>query len=322
MELLYSKLPDSEKRVLPNKKVVAVEQDDSSVTVTCADGSEFKGDILIGCDGVNSAVRRLAFSSSENGPKDSISSSRAEYRGLFGSSPRPDGLSPCNVTETHDSGIVFMILCTDERAFWLVTNLKDKNTPNQKYSDEDIQELANRYKDHSVAEGKKVTFGDLWETRNTVVGRPGMYDYHEGVAERWHDRRVVIVGDAAHGMTPNLGQGGNNSIEDVTSVVNKLHALVKEKPDPTTADFDSAFAAFQKEREKKVRKVVALTGSYTRWGSWRNWFGWFMQYWAWPLAGDRFIADWLLSPMIKESIKLDFVEEKNLPAGKVAWKYA
>ena len=180
MGVLYSKLPDRESRVLPNKKVIGVQQDDSSVTVTCADGSVFKGDVLVGCDGVHSAVRRFAFKT-----RESEACSGAEYRGLFGSSPRPDGIPPCNITETHDSGIVFMILCTQDTAFWLITHLKEKGAPrNQKYSDEDIQALVDKYMDHSVAPGAKVTFGDLWRTRNSVG--PGMYDYQEDLAKRWY----------------------------------------------------------------------------------------------------------------------------------------
>jgi 2-polyprenyl-6-methoxyphenol hydroxylase-like FAD-dependent oxidoreductase len=122
-------------------------------------------------------------------------------------------------------------------------------------------------------------------------------------------------------MTPNLGQGGNHAIESVASLINQLHALLEEKPNPTAAELETAFARFQKEREGRVRTIAGLTASYTRWASWRTWPGWFIQFWLWPLVGDRFIVNRLLSPMIKESIKLDFVEEKHLPAGKVPWKY-
>lgn len=122
-------------------------------------------------------------------------------------------------------------------------------------------------------------------------------------------------------MTPNLGQGGNNSIESVASLINQLNALVKEKPNPTAGELEEAFGRFQKERERQVKLIAGLSGSYTRWTSWRSWFGWFMQFWMWPLVGDRFIVNQLLSPMIKDSIKLDFLEEKHLPAGKVPWKY-
>lgn len=318
MEVLYSRLPNREQHVIPNKKVTSVEQNGSSVTVTCSDGSVFTGDVVVGCDGVHSAVQRLAFPTHRSKLRP-----KTKYRGIFGSSPRPDGLAPCNITETHDSGIVFMILCSQDTAFWLITHRKDKGAPDgQKYSQEDIQALVNRYENHSVAPGKKVTFGDLWRTRNADPG-PGMYDYHEGIAERWYNGRVVLVGDAAHKMTPNLGQGGNNSIESVASLINQLNALAKENLHPTAAELEAAFGRYQKEREGQVKLVAGLTGSYTRWTSWRNWFGWFAQYWMWPLMGDRFIVNWLLSPLIiKESIKLDFVEENHLPKGKVPWKYS
>jgi 2-polyprenyl-6-methoxyphenol hydroxylase-like FAD-dependent oxidoreductase len=195
MQILYSKLPDRERYVLPNKKVTVVKQDDSSVTVTCADGSVYEGDVLVGCDGVHSAVRRLAFEPTTGKPDPPFGS---EYRGLFGSSPLPKGLPPCNITETHDSGILFTLLCSHDTAFWLVTELKDKNAPaSQKYSEEDIQALVDKYKDHSVASGAAVTFGDIWQTRNLSPG-PNMYDYNEGVAEQWYNGRVVTVGDSAH----------------------------------------------------------------------------------------------------------------------------
>jgi 2-polyprenyl-6-methoxyphenol hydroxylase-like FAD-dependent oxidoreductase len=192
MEVFYSKLPNRERYVVPNKKVSDIEQDDTSVMVTCADGSVFKGDVLIGCDGVHSIVRRLVFEQ----PDQQQTRLGSEYRGLFGSCPRPEGIAPCNITETHNRDVVFMILCTDDTAFWLVTNRKDK-FDSQRYTSEDVQALVQKFRDHSVAPGGKVTFGHLWEARNKVPG-PGMYDYNEGIAEQWCKGRVVIVGDAAH----------------------------------------------------------------------------------------------------------------------------
>lgn len=40
--------------------------------------------------------------------------------------------------------------------------------------------------------------------------------------DTWHSRRVVLIGDAAHGMTPNLGQGGAQAIEDAYVLAQEL----------------------------------------------------------------------------------------------------
>ncbi len=40
--------------------------------------------------------------------------------------------------------------------------------------------------------------------------------------DRWYDERVILLGDAAHAMTPNLGQGANSAMVDGLVLVNLL----------------------------------------------------------------------------------------------------
>ena len=215
MQVLYDALPDRESRVLTGKKVVGVEQDDSCATVSCADGSVFKGDMVVGCDGVRSAVRRFGLEGAEsekkNQKKRTRSPFKAEYQGLFGYGPRLDGVPPCDLTEVHDKDVSFMVLSTHDVSFWLVTHLKENRDTGSsssaeggekkhKYSAEDAQALADRYADHPVAWGGKVTFGDLWRTRSPA--NSGLYDLMEGVADRWYHGRVVTIGDSAHEVRP------------------------------------------------------------------------------------------------------------------------
>ncbi len=42
---------------------------------------------------------------------------------------------------------------------------------------------------------------------------------------RWWQRRVVLLGDAAHAMMPNLGQGGTQAIEDAIVLADCLSKL-------------------------------------------------------------------------------------------------
>jgi salicylate hydroxylase len=65
---------------------------------------------------------------------------------------------------------------------------------------------------------------------------------------RWHRDRVVILGDAAHGMLPHHGQGANTSIEDA-------FALAALLADTGSGDLGSAFSRFQDLRRARTRKI-------------------------------------------------------------------
>lgn len=69
---------------------------------------------------------------------------------------------------------------------------------------------------------------------------------------RWHDRagRTLCIGDAAHAMSPHLGQGINLAMVDAW----RLAACVREAPDPA-----AAFAAFERRQRRHVRYYAAVT---------------------------------------------------------------
>ncbi|HEX2190869.1 MAG TPA: FAD-dependent monooxygenase [Longimicrobiaceae bacterium] len=75
--------------------------------------------------------------------------------------------------------------------------------------------------------------------------RTDMYDLPR--LRSWHRGRVVLLGDAAHATTPNLGQGGAQAMEDAWVLAEQLAS----RPDP-----EAAFAAYQRIREPKARMVV------------------------------------------------------------------
>lgn len=65
---------------------------------------------------------------------------------------------------------------------------------------------------------------------------------------RWYRNRVVILGDAAHGMLPHHGQGANTSIEDAFALAGLI-------ADAAGKDLESAFARYQELRRARTRKV-------------------------------------------------------------------
>jgi len=64
---------------------------------------------------------------------------------------------------------------------------------------------------------------------------------------RWHDGRLVLLGDAAHAMAPNLGQGANSALVDAAVLLDELrrHATSSE-----------ALVAYQARRRPAVRRVA------------------------------------------------------------------
>ncbi len=84
---------------------------------------------------------------------------------------------------------------------------------------------------------------------------------HDDLADlehsRWHRGRVVLVGDAAHAATPNLGQGAAMALEDAAVLVELLSAKRR---------LDETLAGFERRREPRVRFVRVQSSRLGRLG--------------------------------------------------------
>ena len=71
--------------------------------------------------------------------------------------------------------------------------------------------------------------------------------------------RCVLLGDAAHAMTPNLGQGGNQAMEDAAT----LAALLAGAADAGAADeagIDAALAEYDRLRRPRTQRIAHRAG--------------------------------------------------------------
>src|SRR5262249_53378516 len=73
--------------------------------------------------------------------------------------------------------------------------------------------------------------------------------YDVATLPRWHDGRVVLVGDAAHAVGPSSGQGAALALEDAMDLAKRL----RDDVDPARA-----FEGFERDRRARVERIVAV----------------------------------------------------------------
>jgi len=86
----------------------------------------------------------------------------------------------------------------------------------------------------------------------TVQSQLARASYRDAVMDRWYRGRLVLAGDAAHSMSPQLGQGVNMALLDALALRDVLRA---------EDDVDVALARYQAQRKAHV-------GMYQFWSRW------------------------------------------------------
>ena len=77
---------------------------------------------------------------------------------------------------------------------------------------------------------------------------------------KWYQDQVCLIGDAAHGTTPNMGQGACQAIEDAYVLSSCLEKF----------EGRDAFANFQRMRMPKVSQVVKRSWTLGKVSHWQN----------------------------------------------------
>lgn len=73
--------------------------------------------------------------------------------------------------------------------------------------------------------------------------------------ERWSDGCMVLLGDAAHAMAPNLGQGANSALVDAAVLLDELRRAPA---------LGSALTAYERRRRPAVERVATAAGRLGR----------------------------------------------------------
>ncbi|KAI1126484.1 FAD-dependent monooxygenase [Nemania abortiva] len=202
-------------------RVTSIEETDNHVVVTTSDGFSVTADIVVGADGVRSAVRKHIDSTLSGGSILSADNyMKVGFSTVYGMSAPTEGIAPGERFAVYrEQETVIGFTGQDGIVFWFVFEALKDSVPLSrapKYNEAEAEALCKTVAGVQVT--PRLKFGDLFENRVTAV----KIAIEEGIAQEWHTDRAVIVGDAACKTTPAGGQGANQAIESCAVLVNKL----------------------------------------------------------------------------------------------------
>ncbi|RDH27530.1 hypothetical protein BDQ94DRAFT_184486 [Aspergillus welwitschiae] len=269
LEILYEGLADHKSRVMVNRKVAKVEHLPGKVVVYCEDQSVYEGDVVVGADGVRSTVRRQMWNYMESrGMKQDAQEERnlmtSEYNCVFGISTATPGLTPGHAHRTFaEHYSILTIVGKEGRIFWFFFTKMDRV-----YSASQIPRLSQTEIDDHIAPylHKPITSEvPLSEVNKRSIVRT-FVSLEEAFYKHWCVDRYVCIGDSAHKMTPNMGQGGNSAIESAASLANSLAVLARDSAHVKidVQDIHRCLQAWQKPRQERVDKIWLSAHELTR----------------------------------------------------------
>ncbi|KAI1387729.1 uncharacterized protein F4822DRAFT_407438 [Hypoxylon trugodes] len=322
LEILYDTLPDKS-RIRTGCQVADVEHVADGVKVTLSNGEVEAGDIVFGCDGTYSNVRSMMWEYANKMTPGLITTKEktsylTEWKAVVGVAPAmPGGLGDRDMVSVSDKGRTFISFSQpDYIYFFFIFQLDEpfrfpkRANPN----DPTAEELAETVLDHPVSES--MVFGELWKKRL----RGDLIYLEDGIMEHWHAGRIVLVGDAVHKTTPNMGFGGNCGIEDVAVLCNNLNRLLLscKGRKPSTVELGQAFEAYKTQRMPAVKKVAELCRLVTKVQVWQSPWYKFVDTWVFPLQADKAISN-QVSEIIRAGAKLDYVDDSGCFSGSMPW---
>lgn len=227
-----------------SKKVVGFTQNGNVITLQFADGSSHITQCLIVADGINSPIR-----------KQLIPHSLPRYAGYVCWRAVIDstGFDWNETTETFGPKGRFGITpLADNLLYWYAcTNISKNNQRYAAYTIDDLRKHFTGYH-HPIKE-------ILDRTENTALIYGPIIDL--APIDKFAFGNIVLLGDAAHATTPNLGQGACQAIEDAVVLADEM---------AKTTVYQNAFINFEQRRLERTRYVTLQSRRVGEVAQWQN----------------------------------------------------
>ncbi|WP_116199416.1 FAD-dependent oxidoreductase [Amycolatopsis circi] len=221
------------------KRLTDAQQTADGVTATFADGTKAHGDLLIGADGLRSAVRGILDPSAPS----------PRYVPLLNTGGFARGLDlddePGVMHMVFGRKAFFAYVLAPDGVIWWFANVPHASEP----TESDLAAMRGpgwRKRLLDLARPDRTPATALIEASENIYEPWATYDFP--TVPVWHRGRIGLIGDAAHATSPAAGQGASMAIEDAVT----LARCLRDVPDPA-----AALTTFEALRRERVEAVVA-----------------------------------------------------------------
>jgi 2-polyprenyl-6-methoxyphenol hydroxylase-like FAD-dependent oxidoreductase len=178
--------------------IQAIQQQEEGVEVIFSDESKGKYDLVIGADGLYSQTRKLVLGDCQLNP---ISNQVCRF-----TTAMPKGITAWTLF-VSSKGQFLIIPMNKDRAYCYVNRKSKKDVPNAQFMQDFVNFPAPVPEIIQTWKPDDAYWDDVEELEPlSVFGK----------------NRVVLIGDAAHGMPPFMAQGGSLALEDALVLANLL----------------------------------------------------------------------------------------------------
>jgi len=250
-------------------------QDGDGVRLQLADGSEEHGALLIGADGLRSAIRAQL-----HGEHEPRYAGYTQWQSLVPDEgyPLPPGrehvlFGPGSRAVLHRVG--------GDRLFWAAVLYGPQSGAETRLEKDALLER--------FADWQEPLAAAIAATPQERIARLQIYD-REPISQ-WGRGLVTLLGDAAHPMTTNLSQGACQTLEDAATLARYLREQT---------GIETALRSYEQTRIRRTSPIVSQSARIARVGAWKQ-----------PLAcalRNRMTAFALSGPALKAHRRLAAVE--------------